>query len=402
MHSKNNLNDSGLPRLNTAFFPTLLLVSVYGFAISLLLGRGTYEPALYLCMLAVAGLLVWHRSVVRIERSVLILLGLALVLFVQGCAMAGGQLTGGFHTVLLWSMLMFTAVQLLPERFGACYRLTHANVSTALLVLFVAVQVVAYSLNVHKAGLFSNIHYLALYSVITSPVLFYRAAHAKTVFRWVLVLAVVGDFWLLLKTQSRPGFLALLAGSMATVPFLSVRYRLVALGAILVLPAVLYFAEIFGFAARINDLIVNFSNEERPAIWRETLSMLSQNTVPEWWFGHGFGRFFWDYQSFSSFHDVEDFSFPHNFFLELLYSHGITGLLVVVLAYVLLYRQLVVATSTCRDASLRPVGIVLISVVTADLVHGFLTLPLFSRHNLYPLSLILGASLLYFRKSTSQ
>jgi O-antigen ligase len=387
------------PELSGGLPGNLLCLSVYGFALSLLLGRGTYKPSLYLCAFAVAGILVRNRDRLRLQRSVQILLGLGLVFLLQGIAMADRPIPGGFHWALAWSALAATAVTLLPDRINARYRLDHGSVSAALLLIFVAAQAVAYSVKFNKAGLFSNIHYLALYSVITLPVLYFFTLRTQKALRWIFILALAGDFWLLMKTQSRPGFLALLAGALATVPFLPARHRLIALGATLLIPAALYFTGIFGFAARINDLATNFVREERLTIWRETLGMLSDNSVSEWWFGHGLGQYYWDYQAISSFHRIEDYSSPHNFFLDLLYSHGITGLALFMLAYGLFFGKLAAATLASHQPSRRLVGILLISITTADLVHGFLTIPFFSRHNLYPLSLILGAGFRYFRNN---
>lgn len=388
-----------LPRLNGDFFPALLLLSIYGFALSLLLGRGTYQPSLYLCALATAGMLVFRRDEIRPERPTLVFLGLGSILLAQGLAMAGDRLTGGFHIALSWTMLVVFAIQLLPERFRECRPPSHAAVAAVCLLVFVLAQVAAYPLKLNKAGLFSNLHYLALFSVITLPLLFYFALAVQGARRGLYALALVGDFWLLMKTQSRPGFVALLAGALATLPFLSRPYRWAALLAIVLLPTLLYVTGVFGFAARVDDLAANFLAEERVAIWRETWAMQTRSSALEWWLGHGFGGYFWDYQSVSSFHGVEEFTFPHNYFLELLYSHGIAGLAIVSIAYGLFFGKLASATSSCHDTTQKLVGVVLIGMASADLVLGFLTLPLFSRHNLYPFSLILGASLYYLRNN---
>jgi hypothetical protein len=393
------LSETRLRRVSRECFQNLLVLSVYGFALSLLLGRGTYKPSLYVCAFAVAGVLALHRGPVHLEKPLLVALGLGAIFLAQGLIAAHGAISGNFHVALAWSMLAAAAVTLLPARFGRRRRLTHDGAASVLAVIFVVAQVVAYMSEFRKAGLFSNIHYLALYSVITLPILYYFAQNARAALRWVFVLSLVGDFWLLLKTQSRPGFLALLASSLVIIPFLSSRNRGLALAAILLVPGALYVADGFGFAARINDLAIHFFHEERLAIWRETLAMQSKSSWAEWWFGHGLGQFFRDYQAVSSFHQErhEDYFSPHNYFLDLLYSHGIVGLILFLIAYGLFYGKLAAMVLSSRENPLRAVGILLISVTTADLVHTFLTTPFFSRHNLYPLSLIVGVGLRYFR-----
>lgn len=380
-------------------FPNVLLFSVYGFALSLLLGRGTYEIALYLAAAAIAGSLAANPGTIRLERQSVALLGFGGIFLVQGIIAAQNPIAGDFHLALVWALLMATAVSLMPDRFGGPFGPTHAKAAAGLLLLFVVAQVLAYHLHLKRAGLFSNIHYLALYAAVTLPVLYFFAVTAETKIRWVFISALAGDFWLLLQTQSRPGFLALLAGALAVVPFLSRRSRRTAAMMILFAPALLYLTGWFGFAARIDDLIVNFASEERPVIWRETWVMLSKNSVWEWGFGHGLGQFHRDYQPHSSYHYKEDYSSPHNYVLDILYSHGLTGLCLFLAGFGLFYGKIAAATLGSRPSSRRMLGIVLISVTTVDLVHGFLTLPFFSRHNLFPLSLILGAGLRYARQS---
>jgi hypothetical protein len=385
-----------VPRSVSTALPNLLALGVYGFALSLLVNRGTYKPALYVCALGIAGL--WGAGGFKLPlgRPVLVMLGFGLVFLLQGWGMADRPIAGHFHLVLAWSMVAATAVTLLPDRVGRSW--SHRSATAALLVLFVLVQTVAYELVTKKdwAGLFPNIHYLALYSVITLPILYCFALQAKSALRWVLVLAVVGDFLLLMKTHSRPGYLALLAAALATVPFLAPRVRAWVLATIIFVPTVLYYSGMFGFAARIDDLLAHFAEEERLTLWRETWGLQLQSTGPEWWLGHGLGQFYEDYLVVPKYHWWNDYyASPHNYVLELLYSHGWSGLALFLIAYGLLYTRLSAAVLADADRVRRRVGIALISSTTAQLVIGFLTLPFFSRHNLYPFSLILGSGLRY-------
>jgi O-antigen ligase len=385
-----------VPRSAGAVLQALLLLGVYGFAVSLLFGRGTYEPSLVVCAVAVFGFLALRRDMVRFDRPVLAMLGFGTVFLVQGWVAADRPIAGDFHWALLWSMLAAVGVTLLPGR--PAPGLPHRTAAAVLLVLFVIAQVIAcrsQPADSIRAGLFSNIHYLALYSVVTLPILFFLALRAGSAMRWIFLLALAGDFWLLMRTHSRPGYLALLAAAAVTVPFLPLRFRLAASAVILLVPAALYFSGLFDFAARIDDLVTHFAQEERPVIWGETWRLLKDGSWSEWWFGHGLGQFFGDYQSVSSFHYKEDYSSPHNYFLELLYSHGIIGLILFVVAWGLFCIRLAAAISASREKGQREFGMLLLSVTTAQLVLGFLTLPFFSRHNLYPLSLVLGVGLRY-------
>ena len=361
------------------------------------------------------------------------------MLVVQGMMTAGSRITGDFHGFLLWSVLMVYAVGLLPERLGGRFRISHRWLGAVVVAASVPVQIVAYFHSVdnaeaalmvelsriveithanvyadvdgflalveiakaaaiaNAAALFPNIHLLALYSVLTLPILFYFSLQPGNAMRWLFLLALLGDFWLLMKTQSRPGFLALLAGSLAVVPLLSFRLALAALAAAILVPTGLYVTGAFGFGARVTELIEHFAREERLAMWRETLALLQANSVSEWIFGHGFGQFLLDYKAYSSFHGQQDFSFPHNFVLELLYSHGVLGLVLVVGGYIGLFRLLVKALRGGIEGTYRQLGLLLICVLTVHGVHTFLTLPIFSRPALFPLSLILGAAFRFLR-----
>lgn len=383
------------------FFPLLLSVSVYSFGVFLLLWRGLYKQSLYAAAFALLGLVATRRLDWRLERPFLALLILGLGLFAQGYLQAGERISGNFHEVLLWFLLMTFAVTRLPERFGNQRAPDHGEVCATLLVASVAIQIVAHLLGINKAGLFSNIHMLALYSVITLPLLFYLAAGAKRGLRWLFILALLGDFWLLMKTQSRPGFLALLAGSLTVVPLLPPRRRLAALGAALLVPAALYGSGAFGFAARIDELIAHFAHEERLAIWRETLLLQQTSTPMEWIIGHGFGRFLFDYQPYSSFHYMEDYPCPHNFILELLYSHGVVGVILVTAAYIALYRILLQVLAETGDPTRKQLAVLFVCIITTQFIHTFLTLPFFSRPSLYPLSLILGAIFRFLRADSA-
>lgn len=384
-----------LPWLEAGFFPLLLLLAVYGYALSLLLGAGTYKPALYLSAAGVAGMLGVHRGA-GLLRPAWVAIGLALALLAHGCLMAGDRLWGVYHAALPWFAVAVAAVVLVPDRFGP-ERLDHGALLGFLTALAVGAQIVALGARVNRAGLFSNIHYLSQFTILTLPLLLYWALRGPSVLRGLMWLAIVGDFWLLLKTQSRPGFLALLAGGLATAPFLAPRARWAALAAVALVPGSLYATDLLGFAARIDDFAAHFRTDERVVMWREAWGLLAENTPREWWLGHGFGQFYWDYQAVSSFSPMENFAFPHNFVFEVLYSHGIVGLLPVVVAYGLFYRHLAAATRASHTASRRLAGALVIGAFTAVLVHGFLTLPLISRHHLYPLSLVLGAGFRFLR-----
>jgi hypothetical protein len=379
-----------------AFFPSLLIASVYGLAASQLFGRGA-NLSLDVCAVAVTALLLRHRGGLRVDRPLGAVLALAALLFVQGHLVSEVPAEHArISKTLLWTALTVVALTMAAVPAYRVPRLP-AGWIASLPVLYVVLQAGAYSLHYAEAGLFDNIHYPALYAVLTLPVLFHFAVTIQNPWRGLFVLALLGDTALLLKTQSRPGFLALAAAALVTLPFLSPRVRWASCAGLLGVPGVLYAAGWFGFSARMNDLAVNFFKDERFTLWRETVQLQGESAFPQWLFGHGFGGFFWNYRLVSSFYPRDDLSFPHNFFLEVLYSHGVIGLILVPAAYALFFRKLVLTITATADPSRRRIGVLLLSLNAAHLVDTFLTQPLFSRPTLFSLGLILGASLYFFR-----
>jgi len=392
------LNEKNVPEFGADFLTGLLTTSIYGFGISLLLGFGTHKIFLYLSAAAVMSLVLLSRGGFRIDRSTAVLLALVALLAAQTYLVASDARVGfRFLERLLWPVAAVVGVVMLPERFGSRWQLTHKSMLAVLAVVYVIAQWMGVAIYPDKFGLFSNPHFLALYCVLTLPILFHFSVVTSGELRWLFVLTSLADALLLLKTQSRPGFLALLVGSLAVVPFLAVRYRWMTVSAVVIIPGLLYVSGVYGFDARMDDLFGNLLKEERVAIWTETAEMQSASSALEWIFGHGFGRFYRDYQAYSSFHAMIDFSFPHNFLLELLYGHGVIGLVLVVAAYALFFGKLWGYTATVDHDARRQIGLLLIAVTMIHLVHAFLTLPFFSRSTLYPLSLILGAGFRFFK-----
>lgn len=394
------LSNRSFPGVGTSFLAGLLSASIYGFGISLLLGFGIHKIFLYLCAAVVICLALLSRSGFPIDRPMAALLSLVVLLTGQGYLMASANETDfRFLEHLSWPVAAVAGVVMLPERFGSRWQLTHKPIIAVLAAFYVVAQWIGFAIFPDKFGLFANPHFLALYCLLTLPILFYFSIANGGGQRWLFILALLGDALLLLKTQSRPGFLALLAGSLAIVPFVAVRYRWMTFSAVLIIPGLLYASGIYGFDDRMDDFFGDLRKEERVAIWTETAEMQSASSVREWIFGHGFGQFYRDYQGVSSFHSVVDFSFPHNFLLELLYSHGLIGLIVVIAGYGLFFAKLWVHTATANNDTRRQIGVLLIVVTTVHFAHAFLTLPFFSRSTLYPLSLIVGGGFRFFKAS---
>lgn len=312
--------------------------------------------------------------------------------------MADGPILGDFDRALIGGITMLIAISLLPEKIG---QPSHRVITIMLLLAFVIAHSIAYWTHPREqwAGLFSNIHYLALYSVITLPVFFYFLFVKQSIYRWISGIGLTADVLLMLESHSRPGYLACLASALVIVPMLAPRFRMGVICAVIIVPIILYVTNPFHFSDRINDLIIHFSQEERPSIWRETWNLMMKSSWSEWWFGHGLGQFYEDYQVIPEEHEWKSYyASPHNYFLELLYSHGWTGLFLFVISHGMLFFYLFTSISHSSNTVERQFGLMLLSSITAHIVMGFFTFPFFSRHNIYPFSLVLGASARYIAK----
>jgi len=387
------------------FTKGLLALGVYGYALSLLLGRGTYEPALMICAAAAPLRIMDPEGRNRLQGPWLWVLLSGAAFLGPGIGMASRPIAGDFHWALASGLLATTAIVMLPLGPGA--RPHPVTAVTFMLMVFVVFHLAGNAWGVQEnkvgwAGAFNNIHYMALFAVMTLPVLVSLMLAARARVRWLLVGMLAADVWLLLQSHSRPGYLALLAMAMVCLLFAAPRLRWAGASALLLVLSGLYASGLFEFSARINDFLMHLDQEERAVIWREFVRLQENSTPAQWLFGHGLGQYFWDYQAISSFHDLphglnRDFSSPHNDLMEILYSCGVWGLLVYLVSYTSWFGVMVKAIQASHGTERRRQGVLLLCVMTAQLAMSFFTIPFFSRHHLYPLSLILGASLVYLR-----
>ncbi len=161
----------------------------------------------------------------------------------------------------------------------------------------------------------------------------------------------------------------------------------------------LYLGNVANFSTRIDDFVAHFAQDERWEIWSEAIRLQERSTGLQWIFGHGIGAFFHDFQGVALSRGIKTYLSQHNFFMEILYSHGIFGLSLVSIAYGLFFYWLASLLRNDQSKVSRRTGILLMSLATAQLVHGFSTVPFFSRDYLLPLGFVLGAGFLYGEKS---
>ena len=377
----------------------LLTLGLLIFLLSLLLGRGTYTIGLVLMGLGVFLGGLYRQELFNWTRPLGVFIGLMTVWVLQGFLMASDS-PYDMVVPLFGSMVVVAGILQLPPTPGS--KIRWEPLLTACLVFFVTIHL-TYDVfwtrwpKFGKSALFTTIHYIAQYAVFTLPFLVMEALRTLGRVRWLMVLLILGDLWLLLESRSRPGYLSLIASVLVVLPYLGRGLRWQSLGLLVGLLGILYLCNVAHFQERINEMALHFYEDERGEIWFETWLLQSKSTPMEWILGHGLGQFAHDYQIVSLLKRIKPYWSPHCFFFEILYSHGLFGVMVMVAAGVIFFQQLLKAIKGSIGAD-RTLGLLLLATATAELVDGFFTIPFWSRNFLYPMSLVVGASFLYLQR----
>ena len=261
------------------------------------------------------------------------------------------------------------------------------------------IAVVFYSF--HRIGLTSNPHYLALQAILVIPVAVYLLNQVNLVGKVLLIVIVTMELYLLMESFSRTAWLAFFVGSLVSIPFFSFKTRLMAVGGILLIPLTVYYFGVLGVLGvdeRLNDLINNLVREERVTIWADALVMQQESNWFQWLLGHGLGGFEPGFQTFSHYHGRVDFTTPHNFLIEILYTSGIIGISLVVIGEgVFVFSLLKLYWNTKYDSQKTLVVLVLVLLVML-FIHTFLTISFFAKQSTYFLAMIIGLGFYLFKR----
>jgi len=258
------------------------------------------------------------------------------------------------------------------------------------------IAVVFYSF--HRIGLTSNPHYLALQAILVIPVAVYLFNQVNLVGKVLLIVIVTMELYLLMESFSRTAWLAFFVGSLVSIPFFSFKTRLMAVGGILLIPLTVYYFGVLGVDERLNDLINNLVREERVTIWSDALVMQQGSNWFQWLLGHGLGSFEPGFQTFSHYHGRVDFTTPHNFLIEILYTSGVIGLLMIAIGEgVFVFSMLKLYWGTKYDSQKTLVVLVLVLLVVL-FIHTFLTISFFAKQSTYFLAMIIGIGVYLFKR----
>jgi O-antigen ligase len=146
------------------------------------------------------------------------------------------------------------------------------------------------------------------------------------------------------------------------------------------------------FADRFKELLVNLNTEERVTIWHDTWQMQIDSTLDKWILGHGLDAFKESFKPYSHYHLLNiDFNSPHNFILELLYVSGISGVLLLIFMFSLMYKNLYLGIK--NQAQYKNIYLVLMAILTSNLILVSITLPFFTSYNLNIIAVVTGVML---------
>lgn len=382
----------------------LLLATLLIFGVFFFLGRGNYRlilDGLSLLVLVHLSVKQYRGACLRSLHALAVAIALTLIAFSY---LLSGQIDyTRYVRNIYYFITLILAVHLLALHWlNRNPRLLNHLVIALLTVLMLAHLYGDLALPqgcIHRrgnqhCGLYWNPHLLSLFASLTLPLLIYWTITSTGWLNRLCFIVLMGAFYLLLVSGSRPGWLAALAGVMGSSIIFAVGYkRWLLLLAIGVFVSILYGSGIAGVDARLNQLFANFSNEERFAIWADSWSMMQQNSLWEWLFGHGIGGFRAHFSDYSRFRTEVEFVFPHNLLLEIMFDNGVAGVILVTTGYVFYFRTLINSGFTCHEPHIRYLIVALFAISLAQLLHIFFTLPFYSRDALLTTGLVVGTGL---------
>ena len=253
-------------------------------------------------------------------------------------------------------------------------------------------------------SLYSNMHHFGSFASLILPVLFYFAIQNKGLLRLLCGVCMVGAFYLLWESTSRISWLSFF-GSVLLAAFVLLRNKKLWLSLAGITAVSFMAAAVSGFAAiknSISDILINWRTEERLFVWSDTLRMLGDNSFKDWMLGHGIGSFRYYIPGYSTLEvkgKIINWNFPHNFFLQIVFENGVIGLLTISAGVALLQIGLWRGYRRLKSIGDRYLLATIFILFWINFIHGALTLSFYHKYFIYPLSMIIGISLILLEKT---
>ena len=354
--------------------------------------------------------LIGNYRIGDVTEGHLVVLGIFLIMLLINAFMPDEMIHPRSFRYFLALPGMMLAIHCLSKRTKPDSRNLLLYCSIALLALtiqFVAYHTVESVLNsggLESYGLSANMHHFGSFAGLILPVLFYFSTQIKGWLRLLCVAGVIVAFYLLWESSSRISWLAFFSSILiAILLFLRNRRLLMGLAGFFTISFIA--ALVSGLTAikiRIMDILSNWRSEERVTVWADTLNMFGYNSVKDWLFGHGIGSFryyFPDYNTFKVDGKVIGWTFPHNVFFQIIFENGLIGLVTILGGMVLLMIGIWRGYHRLEHNSDRYLLVTLFILFWINLILCAFTLSFYHKYFIYPLSMIIGISLILLEKS---
>ncbi len=260
-------------------------------------------------------------------------------------------------------------------------------------ISYTTIELIAVYYHQKPYGTLKNPHLLAQYCMLLLIACLYQYKSSQHIIIKLITIAAAIPLCILLvkHTASRPAWLALIA---SLIIFFSLQNKLYTWKTPLFLVCALlgvYYLDLGDFRLKVDAFIDDIPTEARWAIWRDTINMQQDSSLPEWIFGHGVERFYSDFERYSEWHNKGyDFNAPHNHALEVLYATGICGTLAAVGIIYTIYSKLI---RLHRVGYQQLLIATIISIFTANLLFTSVTISFFRSYSLLILALVGGLTI---------
>jgi O-antigen ligase len=245
----------------------------------------------------------------------------------------------------------------------------------------------------HPYGAYSNPHYLSSVSILTLPLVFFFFSLLDRAGKVFLMVIGTLNVVTLIFTSSRPAWISIILSSLfGILAFSKGIKRRVGLSALAGSVALLL---VFNGKVKVGimSLVQNIGQEERILIWKDTLSILKRNSLVEWFLGHGIGSI-----REIRYPNYPQLNFPHNFFLEMLYDNGLTGMILITVPLVFLLVLLIRNFNLLENKGEKVFLLYLTILFFAWFFHAGIVFPFYSKYSMFPFSFILGCMITYGEK----
>lgn len=278
-----------------------------------------------------------------------------------------------------------------------------ANLFIIVLSVAVCWQAASYHIFRMPWGTFSNPHLLSSFSMAALPVIIYALIVTRRWYKFCLLPVAFLDIDLLLRIKSRPAVLGVVVGAVFVFIFMVKGWRkwasLLLVGCTLL---VMYLTDYGNVYSRFEELIINFSTEERLPLWTAAWNMLKDNSLTAWVFGNGIGGGRSVIPEYIPDPRLKTLIFSHNYLLEICFENGVIG---VILVFGGIGSLLFYAIRTARQTDNKNRRILISCMVAAFiswLIHAGLTIPFYSKYSQYSLAFILGTLLASLKRPANK